>query len=99
MLRSTQSTVTLETSPDVVSRLTRDTLHVHRNMQGGWQVRRHGSVRSLRNFKERADAIRLARQLARKWKGDLAVHGRDGMVETFVSYGPHPKWSKKKSTR
>jgi hypothetical protein len=95
MLRVPRSSVTFEPSPNFGNLVSRDSLHVQSNMEGGWWVRRHGSRRAIRSLPTKGEAIRLARKIARKWKTDFAIHGRDGWVEAIVSYASDPKPSKK----
>lgn len=98
MLRSPGSLITSEPWPSYGNLVPRDSLHVQSNMEGGWWVRRHRSLRAIRNFPTKSEAIRLARRLARKWKTEFAIHARDGSVESVVSYSDDT-FSSKTSSR
>ncbi len=47
---------------------------------GRWAVKREDSSRASRVFRERSEAIELARALARKGAMEVIVHGKDGSV-------------------
>lgn len=59
---------------------------------GKWAVRKSGSSRASRVFDTQKDAVESARELAKKQKTELYVHGRDGKIRQRDSYGndPHP---------
>jgi hypothetical protein len=58
----------------------------------GWAVRRSGSDRVTRTFGTQREAIAAARALARSQRGELYIHGRDGLIRERESFGgdPHP---------
>lgn len=64
-----------------------DSEHVVPNLTGGWRVVRRGSARASRVFKSQADAVRYARQKARKERTDLFVHREDFTVQQIDSFG------------
>jgi hypothetical protein len=97
MLRSPRRPITFEPSPNYGNWVSNDTLHVQTNMDGGWSVRWHGSRRSIRKLSTKSEALRLARKIARKWKTEFAIHGRDGWVESVVSYASNTRSAKKAS--
>jgi hypothetical protein len=60
--------------------------HVITNIGGGWSVHLSGASRASRIFDTQADAVRYARDLARRERTDLYVHRRDGTVRHKDSY-------------
>lgn len=58
----------------------------------GWSVRRAGSAKASGIFQTQDQAIIRAREIARKEKAELYIHGRDGRIRERNSYGsdPHP---------
>ncbi|KAB2846051.1 MAG: DUF2188 domain-containing protein [Hyphomicrobiaceae bacterium] len=71
--------------------------HVVKNPSGGWSVRRTGSARASRVFDTQEAAVDYARDIAKRQKTELYVHGRDGTIRERDSYGndPHPPRDKR----
>jgi Uncharacterized protein conserved in bacteria (DUF2188) len=71
--------------------------HVITNLAGGWSVHASGASRASRRFDKQSDAVRYARDLARRERTDLYVHRRDGTVSRRDSYGDDrsPQWGKR----
>ena len=63
--------------------------HVIANMVGGWSVRRYGARRATRRFDTEAEAVRFARQMARREQTRLVLHRSDGMVRKMETYDPN----------
>ena len=57
---------------------------------GKWAVRRSDSNRVTRHYDTQIEAIKIAREYARKQQTELYVHGRDGRIRQRRSYGPDP---------
>lgn len=57
---------------------------------GKWAVRRGGSDRVTRRFVTKREAIEAARELARKQRTELYIHGEDGRIIKRDSYGDDP---------
>ena len=59
---------------------------------GKWATRKSGSSSVTKTFSKQSDAIKHARDLAKKQKTELYIHGRDGKIRERDSYGndPHP---------
>jgi Uncharacterized protein conserved in bacteria (DUF2188) len=53
---------------------------------GQWAVRGAGNRRDTAVFRTQGDAVRLARELARRQHGELVIHGRDGRIREKSSY-------------
>ena len=71
---------------DLVSRAR----HVIPNPSGGWSVRQSGAARASRTFGTQADAVRFAREAARKERTEVYVHRTDGTIREKDSYGRDP---------
>ena len=54
-----------------------------------WKVgrTRTGADRVTKRFDPKREAIEVARELARKQKTELYIHGTDGLIRERVSYG------------
>ena len=61
--------------------------HVIPSLGGGWSVRQSGSSRASRTFENQADAVRFAKQAAKKERTDVYIHREDGTVRDTNSYG------------
>ncbi|HEV2844470.1 MAG TPA: DUF2188 domain-containing protein [Thermoanaerobaculia bacterium] len=68
----------------------RSSYHVVTHPEGGWAVVKSGSGRASRRFDTQGDAIAWAREASRNQRTDLIVHGRDGTVRRWDSYGAAP---------
>ncbi|WP_414644656.1 DUF2188 domain-containing protein [Bradyrhizobium sp.] len=60
--------------------------HVIASIAGGWSVHASGASRASRRFERQSDAVRYARDLARRERTNLYVHRRDGTVKRWDSY-------------
>ena len=57
---------------------------------GGWGVRREGGQRDSSRHGTQKDAIDAARDTARRERGEVRIHGRDGRIRDSDSYGNDP---------
>ena len=59
---------------------------------GKWSVRSAGAKRASGTFKTQQEAIKKAREKARREGAELYIHGRDGRIRERSSFGhdPHP---------
>lgn len=66
--------------------------HVTRHTNGGWQVKGEGNSRATVRTRTQAEAIEVARTIARNQKTELYIHGQNGRIRARDSYGndPHP---------
>jgi hypothetical protein len=64
--------------------------HVAPNPRGGWSVRQSGAARATRVFDRQEDAVKYARDIAKKESSELYVHRRDGTIREKDSYGRDP---------
>lgn len=60
--------------------------------EGGWAVKREGAIRASSVHDRKADALESARDLSRKNRVEVVIHGKDGKIQDRDSYGngPHP---------
>lgn len=59
------------------------THHVIPNINGGWSVRKAGSFKAIRVFKNKEDAIAFANRVARDANTGLFIHKRDGKITKY----------------
>jgi hypothetical protein len=52
----------------------------------GWAVRGEGNKRITSKHRKQETAIRKAQILARRYKSDVIIHGRDGRIRDRMSY-------------
>ena len=57
---------------------------------GKWAVRKSGSTRVSRYFKTQGEAIEAARDIAKRERTELYIHGSDGRIRERNSYGNDP---------
>jgi len=59
----------------------------------GWKVKKEGAQRASGRTENKADAITLARDLAKNADGlsQVKVHKEDGSIQTEWTYGADPK--------
>ena len=55
-----------------------------------WNVRKAGASRASGTFDTQSEAISRARDVAKKQKTELFIHGRDGRIRKRNSYGNDP---------
>jgi hypothetical protein len=57
----------------------------------GWRVETEGSARARSTHQTQAEARQAARELARRNKVELLVHGRNGQIRERNTYGNDPR--------
>ena len=57
---------------------------------GKWAVRKEGAERVTRRYETQREAIDAAREIARRQRTEVYVHGRDGRIRERSSYGKDP---------
>jgi Uncharacterized protein conserved in bacteria (DUF2188) len=65
-------------------------IHVIPSGDGGWAIRREGSVRASAIYPTQEIAVKEARSYARQERTDVFVHGRDGRIQSARSFGNEP---------
>lgn len=68
----------------------RKTHHVVKSPDGGWDVKKGGSLRKSGNFRTKKEAENFGRQVSRNQKSELIVHGKDGKIQRTDSHGNDP---------
>lgn len=66
--------------------------HVTPHPNGGWQVKGAGNSRATTKTNTQAEAIKIARGIARNQQSELVIHRSNGQIRDKDSYGndPHP---------
>jgi len=66
--------------------------HVTPAGNGDWKVKKSGAERAVKVPEDKADALELAKDLAKKANlGQVIIHGKDGVIQTEHTYGQDPK--------
>jgi hypothetical protein len=61
--------------------------------EGRWRVEVEGSSRARSTHDTQAEARIAAREIARRNRSELLVHGRNGQIRERSSYGSDPRRS------
>ena len=61
--------------------------HVTPHPDGGWQVKGAGNSRATIRTETQAEAIVVAREIARNQEAELLIHGMNGRIRERDSYG------------
>ncbi len=64
--------------------------HVTPHPNGGWQVKGANNERATKRTDTQAEAINIAREIARNQESELIIHGRNGQIKEKDSYGNDP---------
>lgn len=64
--------------------------HVTPNPDGGWQVKGAGNSKATIRTNTQAEAIAVAREIARNQESELIIHGMNGRIRERDSYGNDP---------
>ncbi len=70
------------------------THHVVPNRNGGWDVKKGGAGYVIKNFNTKKEAEKFARQISRKERTELVIHGLDGKIQRKDSHGHDPRRTK-----
>ncbi|MEY4589431.1 MAG: hypothetical protein RL497_1507 [Pseudomonadota bacterium] len=75
----------------------RKTHHVVPDGKGGWDVKKGGGIRAIKNFEDKADAVTYGRQISKNQHSEFIIHKEDGSIQNADSHGgdPHPPKDKK----
>lgn len=68
----------------------RKTHHVVPDGDGGWDVKKGGGQRSIKNFENKAEAVKYGRQISKNQGSEFIVHKRDGTIQNPDSHGGDP---------
>jgi hypothetical protein len=66
-------------------------LHVVPAMNGGWVIRRSGSMRATKRFDTQKEAEEYARRVMVEQKGELVIHKIDGTILRKQSFHVNPE--------
>ena len=61
--------------------------HVTPHPDGGWQVKGEGNSSATVRTDTQAEAIAVAREIARNQESELFIHGMNGRIRERDSYG------------
>ena len=64
--------------------------HVVPNPDGGWMVKGEGNSKATAITATQAEAIDIARKIAKNQGSELVIHGRDGKIREKDSHGHDP---------
>lgn len=64
--------------------------HITQRSDGSWQVKGEGNSRASFITNTQAQAIQIGRELAKRDKSELIIHGRNGRIREKNSYGNDP---------
>jgi hypothetical protein len=68
--------------------MSKRSLHVVPNPNGGWSVKKSDASRATKTFDTQKDAVEYGRDLAKNSGGEFIIHGRDGMIKSSNPAGP-----------
>lgn len=76
--------------------MSRETLHIVKNRDGGWAVKKGGSSRATKIYDTQERAIAHGRRIAKSLKAEIYIHGKDGRIRQKDSYRliSHPSKNK-----
>jgi hypothetical protein len=57
---------------------------------GGWLVTASGAGQRTQEFSRKEDAVQFGESVARRKRTGLIIHGRDGKIQDFDTYGSDP---------
>lgn len=64
--------------------------HVTPHPDGGWQVKGEGNTKATAHTPTQAEAIAVARDIARNQGSEAVIHDRQGRIRDKDSYGNDP---------
>ena len=66
-------------------------VHVVRGNNGGWKVRVEGKTRAQSIHNTQAEAAAVGKEIARRNKSELLIHGRDRRIRDRSTFGHDPR--------
>ena len=66
-------------------------VHVIRGNNGGWQVRVERKTRAQSIHNTQAEAAAVGKEIARRNKSELLIHGRDRRIRDRSTFGHDPR--------
>jgi len=64
--------------------------HVVPNPNGGWDVKRGGSTKSIGHYRTKEEAVKAGRKISQNQKTEFFIHGLDGKILEKDSHGNDP---------
>jgi hypothetical protein len=61
--------------------------HVTPHPDGGWQVKGEGNEKATRRTNTQAQAIEIAREIAKNQESELVIHRHNGQIRDKDSFG------------
>lgn len=58
--------------------------------EGGWAVKKSGSIKISKSFDRKEDAVKYGRELSKKEETELYIHKKNGLVQERSTYGKDP---------
>ena len=77
--------------------MARKTHHVVPDGDGGWNVKKGGGERAIKNFDKKADAVGYGRQVSKNQNSEFIIHKKDGTIQNADSHGGDPNPPKDKN--
>jgi hypothetical protein len=68
----------------------RKTHHVVPDPGKGWNVKKGGATRATKHFTTKKGAEDFAREISKKQKSELIIHGKNGKIQRADSHGGDP---------
>lgn len=70
--------------------LSKKPVHITKNSNGGWDVKREDSKKASSHAETQTEAIERGREIAQRSKTELTIHGKNGKIRDKRSYGNDP---------
>ena len=72
--------------------MARKSRHVVPNPTGGWCSKKGGAQKASKVFETKMEAEKYSRNLSKKEKSELVIHGRNGIIQRSDSHvgDPYP---------
>lgn len=64
--------------------------HVTPHKSGGWQIKGAGNSKATKITKTQAEAIFIAKNIAKNKQSELLIHNKSGKIREKNSYGNDP---------
>lgn len=70
--------------------MSKNSRHVVPSPSGGWDSKKAGATRATKHFVTKIEAEKFSRDLSRKERSELVIHGKDGKIQRKDSHGNDP---------
>ncbi len=64
--------------------------HVVPDLNGGWNVKKGGSIRASKHFNNKTQAEAWAREISKRHRTELVIHNSDGTIQRKDSHANDP---------